>query len=340
VAHLSFPDPAPIAQALVDKLRNEQDAEVIVLVGHLPASQDSFWTPVRGELAELAQAVTGEDVALGGHSHNYLLGKVGETIVMIPGAHARAVGRVDLTLDRRRGVILDRRAELIATYADAIEPDSALVVFTDSLTSAIAPLAERVLCEASEEFSRNRTEESEIGNWVADAMRAAVSADVAIQNPGGLRAELDAGPVTVRDVFEIMPFDNQIVVVHLTGAQLRSALEQGISSRSCPQVSGVRMRFDRERASGQRLVSIELADGRPLDPAAVYRVAVNDFMYQGGDNYDVLAQAQEVEMTSRLVRRAMEEDCERRAAAGEMLRPNLDGRAVAEESKVGSGAGG
>jgi 2',3'-cyclic-nucleotide 2'-phosphodiesterase/3'-nucleotidase len=326
VTHLEFPDPAPIAQRWIDELRSQHGADVVVLVGHLPASQDTLWAPVRGELASLAAAVRGEDVALGGHSHNYVLGRDGETVLMIPGAHARAVGRVDLTLDRRSRRIVDRDAELIYTYADAVRPDSALAVFVDSLSRAVAPLAEQVLCEAAAPLTRDRTGESGIGNWVADAMRAATGAEVAIQNPGGLRADLDAGPVTVREVFEIMPFDNQIVVVSLTGAQLREALEQGISGRSCPQVSGVRLRFDRERPRGSRLISLELADGRPLEPDALYRVAVNDFMFQGGDNYDVLAKGRDAEMTSRLVRRAMEEDCLRRAGAGEKLEPLLDGR--------------
>ncbi len=330
VTHLEFPEPAPIAQKWIDELRAAHAVDVVVLVGHLPASQDSATAPVRGELAELAASVTGEDVAFGGHSHNYVLGRDDETILLIPGFHGRAIGRVDLTVDRRSRRVVDRDAELIHAYADAMRPDSAFAAFADSLAAAVAPLAERVLCQAGEPLARDRSAESGIGNWVADAMRAATGADVAIQNPGGLRADLDAGPVTVRDVFEIMPFDNRIVVVTLTGAQLRQAVEQGVSGRSSPQVSGIRFRFDPGRERGARLLSLELADGRPVEAAALYRVAVNDFMFQGGDNYDVLAEGQNPELTSILVRRAMEEDCLRRAQAGESLRPNLDGRSARE----------
>jgi 2',3'-cyclic-nucleotide 2'-phosphodiesterase/3'-nucleotidase/5'-nucleotidase len=333
VADLQFPDPAPVAQKLVEEVR-EKGADVVVLVGHLPARQDSLWGPVSGELADLAAQVEGEDVAFGGHSHNIVLGRVDGIPVMIPGAQGRALGRVDLIVDRKSGEVMESYGEIISTYADAIEPDPFMTAFTDSIRIEVAQVADREICEAPEALERNRRSESGIGNWVSDAILKAVNADVALQNPGGLRASIEAGPVTVREVYRVMPFDNVIATVVLTGDQLFEVVEHGVNARGCVQVSGLRYVFDPSRPDEENIIEITLADGSPLDPKAEYLVAVNNFMSQGGDGYTMLSEGKNLEVTSILIRDAMLADCEAKAASGQKLLPPLDGRIRTVESPV------
>lgn len=149
--------------------------------------------------------------------------------------------------------------------------------------------------------SRNatvRASEAAIGNLFADAILASTHADAALLNGGGFRANrlYPAGhAITRRDVLTELPFSNKTVVLEVTGAQLRQALEFGISNLReptgrYPQVAGLRLVADRARPAGQRLVSVEIG-GDPLDDARVYKLATNDFLMRGGDGFSMLTGA-------------------------------------------------
>ena len=141
-----------------------------------------------------------------------------------------------------------------------------------------------------------RTEEAAIGNLIADAMRGAIGADIAITNGGGIRAdkEYPAGTeLTRRDILTELPFGNVTVVTEVTGQQMQEALENGFSqvedgAGRFPQVSGLKVVVDVKQPTGSRVVSVMVGD-KPLDPAATYKVATNDFMLRGGDGYTALA---------------------------------------------------
>src|SRR5205823_6231479 len=139
-------------------------------------------------------------------------------------------------------------------------------------------------------------------------------------------ADLAEGPVTSGEVYEVMPFDNQIMTMRLTGAEIDSVLEQGLRGLGTVQVSGLRYVFDRTRPPGHRVISIEREGGRPLDPAATYLVATNDFMAQGGDGYRTFSQGRDLTRTGVLVRQAMEEDLAALDSKGKPLDVPLSGR--------------
>lgn len=164
-----------------------------------------------------------------------------------------------------------------------------------------------------------RLEETAIGNLVADSIRAYAGAEIAVANGGGIRSSLYQGEVTGEDLASVCPYDNQIIVVKMTGSVLKEMLENGLSalksSEEIPggrflQVSGIRYTFDGTKPEGERLLSVTLADGTEIDEAAEYTVAVTDYMagskgyLEGnGDGYTMLnlyseadAKAQGVEM--------------------------------------------
>jgi 2',3'-cyclic-nucleotide 2'-phosphodiesterase/3'-nucleotidase len=326
VAPYDFVDEVPIAERWIPSLR-QKGADVVVLMGHLPASQDSSHT-VKGELAKVAEGAHGEDVDLGGHSHNYIDGEIDGVPVLISASQAKALGRVDFIVDRQAHGVVERDARNLDVDTDALPADPAMASFVDSLFQVLKPVAEHVLTDAPEELLRDRHAESKIGDWVAESMRRRANADFAFQNPGGLRADLDAGPVTVKDVYEIMPFDNRIATVHLTGAQVLDAVETGVKGDGCVQIAGLRYTFDRSRPRGERVIKIETAAGTPIDPKGNYLVATNDFMAQGGDSFDVFAKGADLKVSEDLVRDALVADCEARAKRGEKLTVTLDGRIV------------
>jgi 2',3'-cyclic-nucleotide 2'-phosphodiesterase (5'-nucleotidase family) len=146
-----------------------------------------------------------------------------------------------------------------------------------------------------------RSQEAAIGNLVADAMRAATGADVALTNGGGIRGDKTyaAGqPLTRRDILTELPFGNKTVVVELSGAQIRKALENGVSAVEdtggrFAHISGMRVEADLSKPKGSRVTKVEVA-GQPLDEAGTYTLATNDFLLRGGDDYTVFGEGKVV----------------------------------------------
>jgi 2',3'-cyclic-nucleotide 2'-phosphodiesterase (5'-nucleotidase family) len=165
---------------------------------------------------------------------------------------------------------------------------------------------------------------------VADAMREQVKADLALQNSGGLRADLAAGIVTRGSVYEVMPFDNTIYTLDLTGAEVKLALEQSLQFGRVTQVSGIAYRYDSARPELQRVTALTLVNGAPLEPTRGYRVACNNFMATGGDNYSALSKGANRRDTELLVRDAMEALVAARSANGGALDLEPGGRITRE----------
>ena len=140
-----------------------------------------------------------------------------------------------------------------------------------------------------------RTQEAAIGNLVADALRAQAQTDVAIVNGGGIRGnkQYPAGAqLTRRDILTELPFGNRTVKLAVTGDMIKAALENGVSDVTnaagrFPQVSGLSFTADLMRPVGQRVDNL-MIDGKPIDPAATYTLATNDYMAGGGDGYTAL----------------------------------------------------
>ena len=123
-----------------------------------------------------------------------------------------------------------------------------------------------------------------------------------------------------------MPFENTIFTLELTAAEVRRALEDGLRSGRVTQVSGIRYEFDNSRPRGDRVVSVTLADGKPLDDAKLYKVGCNNFMATGGDDNAVLSQGKNRADTGRNVRDVLETYIAARSKNGGTLDCKLDGR--------------
>jgi 2',3'-cyclic-nucleotide 2'-phosphodiesterase (5'-nucleotidase family) len=177
--------------------------------------------------------------------------------------------------------------------------------------------------------------EAAIGNLIADAMRATVSADVAITNGGGIRADrqYDAGTRLTRgDVFAELPFGNKLVKLEVTGADIEAAIENGLSqveegAGRFPQVSGLVVKADLKRPPGMRVFSITV-NGEPLDKAKTYTLATNDFMAAGGDGYTVLKSGKPLinAIDAKLLASAVIDYVE----AKKEIAPKVEGRLVTE----------
>jgi 2',3'-cyclic-nucleotide 2'-phosphodiesterase (5'-nucleotidase family) len=243
------------------------------------------------------------DVIISGDDHDYMTGYDGITAYVETSTEAKYLAPLDLTVDvtekdGKRSVSWEPSFRFINTKAVTPDPETQKLVddfkakLDESLNveigTTVGPLDSR----------RNivRSEESAIGDLIADAMRGANGADIAITNGGGIRADkqYDAGTVlTRRDILTELPFGNVTVVTEVTGQQVHDALENGFSqvengAGRFPQVSGLKVVADLKQPAGSRVVSVMVGD-KPLDLAATYTVATNDFMLNGGDGYTALA---------------------------------------------------
>ncbi len=329
VAHLRFDDDSTVAADLARRLR-KAGAGLVVGVGHIPGETDSTRS-VRGDLLRLAEA-PGIDAWFGGHSHNVVEDVVAGKPVMIAGAHGQWLAVCDLVMDPVRRSVLESKHRMIQAYGDEAAPDTLWAGYVRRWNAEVGPISAEPMGRTETALDRRRPEAT-IGNLICDAMRWASKADFAFQNPGGMRADLDAGDILRGEVYAIMPFDNTIVLLEMTGAEVRLALEQSLRGDRITQVSGLRYAFDPSAPAMSRLTELTMADGTAIDPDRKYTLAANNFMASGGDQYDALARAPKND-TQRTIRNAMEDYLRESMKAGQALQVPRDGR-IRQSSRSG-----
>jgi len=244
-------------------------------------------------------------VWLGGHSHNQVAGDVNGVPALIAGSHGQFVAVCDLVVDPVTHKAIEHHAWLEPTYADAVTPDSAMAARVATWNADVSQIAAEAIGRSVSTLTRS-SPENLIGNLVTDAIRSEMKLDVVFQNSGGLRADLPSGVITRGMIYEVMPFDNTVVTMKLSGREIRQALEEGLRSGRVAQVSGIRYSFDPDAAPMHRVVDVTLADGKPLDPDRDYAAAVNNFMAQGGDEYELFRTARDKVDTQVSVREQLE----------------------------------
>ena len=304
-----------ITQEQVDMLTAEGINKIILLT-HIGYQAD----------LEVAQNVSGVDVVVGGHTNTFLsnqysgaLGEYptvlesisGEPILVVQ-ADTKTIylGRLDVEFDAA-GVLTDWDGDAIL-LSKYIAPDPAISDLIAEMAEPIAELRAMPVGEAAIDLTGTsprlcRIEECLLGNVITDAILDETGADIAMQNGGGIRADIMAGTVTLGDVLTMLPFGNLISTFDLTGADVMAVLENSVSrielddannpvvdgaSGRFMQVGGLRYTFDATQEVGSRIVSADvMVDGEymPLDAEAVYSVASNDYVRAGGDGYATLA---------------------------------------------------
>ena len=289
-ASLNVSDFCETAKKLVPEMR-ALGANTIVGLTHLFMGQDK-------KLAGCAEF----DLILGGHEHTLLQSSASGTPIFKMTADAREVGRFDLYIDKKTGKLASMDWQVIPVddrIAEAPEFAPVVAKYKDLLDK----LAVRVGATAVELDAlslSSRTKETNVGNFIADAYREAVGADIGFVNGGSIRADLmyNPGPLTMRDVLSILPFNNPIVKVEVSGKTLMDILEHGVArSREdnepgrFPQVSGLKFTFDASKLPGQRITQATV-NGKPVDPTASYTIATSDFLVsRGGDGYTMFKDA-------------------------------------------------
>ncbi len=297
---ISFLDAARTATEVansVDELK-AQKVETIVLTPHM-----GLETATEGPLADLLGALPAEtaselDFALGGHIPLDISTKINGVPVVQPLGNTRGYADVTLKVDRRTGDVVGFAATSDRVLTDSVPPDPEVKAIVDRYQAELQAALGKTVGEAKTSILRGATRqvESEMGNFVSDSMRTYYpGVDFAFQNAGGLRADIDEGPITLEEVYAVLPFNNSLVTMNLTGAQVERVLEEGANSQyGTVQVSGLRWAYDADAPFGDRVTRVTLPDGTPIDPNATYKIATNNFMATGGDQFTTLTQGQNI----------------------------------------------
>ena len=276
-ASLSVTDFCQKAKELVPKMR-EAGANTIIGITHLFMEQDK-------KLSGCEKF----DLILGGHENTLLQSSANGTPIFKMWADAREVGRFDLFIDKKSGKVQSMDWHVIPVTEEIPDaPEFAPVVakykdLLDQLEVRVG--ATSVPLDA---LSKSvRTKETDIGNFIADAYRDVVDAEIGFVNGGSIRADLsyNPGPLTKRDVLSMLPFNNPIVKIEISGKTLLEVLEHSVArSREdsepgrFPQISGMKFTFDAGKLPGQR-VTIASVGGTAIDPIKTYTLATSDFPY-------------------------------------------------------------
>ena len=292
VKTIAFQDPIVVAQEMVKKLRPKCD--ILVAVMHMGVDESSEFTSER-----IAKAAQGIDLIVDGHSHTALPEgmMVGNTLIVQTGWHEYRLGKVELTVKNHQ--VAKKEASLLT--ADevarlAAKPDMAVEKTLKDMEARNEKLFNEVLTHTERALSSDRLlvrrHEAEIGNLCADAFRWSTGADIGIVNGGSLRSDLPAGDVTRGDVMAIFPFGNTVQKAEIDGKTIHAMLEHAVygypaSFGGFLDVSGMTFGFDPTQPIGKRVTDIKI-NGRPLDESHTYTIATNDFLFAGGDDYEML----------------------------------------------------
>ena len=247
-------------------------------------------------------AATGIEVILGGHEHDPMVAEEGKTVITKAGSDARYLVQVDLWWSRDGKLV--ERSWRFREVSRRVAPDPAV----EQLVRAYATRLDRELdavigrtdVPLEARTAKLRTEETNLGDLVADLLRERLGTEVALMNGGAIRTNrtVPPGTLTRRDIHALLPFSDVVMRLELRGRDLRAALEHGLAQTDRVgggflQVSGLRLVWDPRLSAGQRLVSATVAS-RPLEDDAVYTVAVPSYLVRGGDGYAAFARAKVV----------------------------------------------
>jgi 2',3'-cyclic-nucleotide 2'-phosphodiesterase (5'-nucleotidase family) len=270
VAGLEMLNIYQVVRKYIAEIKSKEETNLIMVLSHLGVDEDKV----------LADSVQGVDVIVGGHSHTALFTPVKEnrTIICQAGSRGRWLGELDLMVDLSGDSVYSYKGQLIETAVSKVAPNPVAAAMVAELEKKVDQLMGGVIGKLVVDWTRQGGLEINIGNWETDVMREFCSTDIAFQNTHGIRKDLPAGNITIRDIWEINPFGNEFAVFKVDGATLRNMMEwQADRKGELMQISGMKYRFDSSKPSGSKIVSIEVG-GQPVEDGRTYSIATNSYV--------------------------------------------------------------
>lgn len=285
---IDFISPVEASREMLAKLKEEK-ADVIIALSHLGEDKESEFTSTL-----VAREVEGIDIIVDGHSHTRLdQGRIENgTLIVQTGDWVKNIGEVNLSF--KDGKLVDKKAKLIKfDQVKDLEADEKLVAEIEKINLENQKILDKKIGKTKSDLNGVREvvrgKESNLGNFVTEAMKVKSGADLAITNGGGIRDSIPAGDITIGQIHTVFPFTNFLVLIEASGQDIVDALEYGTDAYpevagKFPQVSGVTYSLDTNEKAGSRVKDVRI-NGEAIDLTKTYKLATNDFMAAGGDGY-------------------------------------------------------
>ncbi|UCF28944.1 MAG: bifunctional metallophosphatase/5'-nucleotidase [Chloroflexota bacterium] len=316
VEGLTFHDEAETVNALVPHLQQNNIESIVVLLhegGQSNGGPQDCGTELTGPIAEIVpQFDDAVDLVIAGHTNDEFICEIDGKWVTMADTRGRLFTDIDVKLNRVTKDMTIVAINNVPNLRDGVTPDPAVTALIEKYDTLSAPLANAVIGSITSDILRagNAAGESALGDVIADAQLAATApvgfgeAVVAFMNPGGIRDDLlfaeisggeAAGEVTFGESFSVQPFGNSLVTMTLTGDQIHTLLEQQWLDQPFPRILQVSAGFTYEWSASASVgdkvdpASVKIG-GVVVDPGTGYRVTVNSFLADGGDNFSVLTE--------------------------------------------------
>ncbi len=285
----TFDDMITAAREQVKILKEQENVDIVIMLGHLGLDEGEYTSDL------VAKAVSGIDLIIDGHSHTVLEQgrKVEDTLIVSTGEYLGHVGEVELVYDDETNELsLDAK---LLSYEDFVDvtPDVEVLNLIERTQAAQQVILQEVVGETAVDLigerANVRTGETNLGQLACQAMKNLTGADMVLTNGGGIRASIPAGNITVNDLVTVFPYGNVVVVKELTGAEIKEALELGVSEYpnqkgAFPHTAGLTFTLNAYEEVGNRISNLTIG-GEAIDMNKTYSVATNDFVANGGDGY-------------------------------------------------------
>lgn len=272
---------APL-QALENALNEPlvKQANVVVVLVHDSLADDRPGHPFY--VGDIARKFGGRvHIVLGGHAHKIFENKkVNGVLFSEVGSNLLSVGKITLTTDDKTGKLSSLRGQLVTLDIDSTGQDEAVCAYAESLKE---PGMDEVLGYAAEALPKNPQgagiKDGAMADWIADVGRACSGADIFVTNTAGVRVGLSAGEVTRRDLIDVFPFDDTVVMLEVDGRFIKRWVQQSLLPRNLLAYSGLTVTYQNQNGKVKNMQI--LIDGKPVQNRKIYRLAVNSYLAQG-----------------------------------------------------------
>lgn len=269
VARLKILPAAPVVKKYARAL--EPHVDLTVVLSHMGVHLDSLLAVNLGPNSPV-------DLIVGGHSHTALFQskRVDNIYIVQAGAHGEYVGYFQAAVDTLRNAIVSVNYQLIPIKYDGRQPDQSLAAYIGTLEDKASSKLNQVIGYLKIPWKRQYNAESNIGDWQTDVMRRYANAEVAFQNSGGIRKDLPAGPIRLRDLWEMNPFSNHFVTSQVDGETLKQIARHQIENpQEFLQISGLKYTWDKSEQQFTRL----LVNDQPINKKFTYTLVTNNYVF-------------------------------------------------------------
>jgi 5'-nucleotidase len=306
-AGLEFRGEADTVNALIPELKARGVEAIVVLIheGGFPTGDNNECPGISGPIVEIVKKFDrAVDVVISGHTHQAYVCEIDGRLVTSGDKFGTLVTAIDLKLDPATRDVVSAKADNVIVRIGAYAKDPEQTALLEAYEKVAAPIANRPAGVITATLSRvpNDAGESALGDVIADAQLAATRSDAnggavaAFTNPGGIRTDIvkkAEGAASFADIFASQPFRNQLVTLTLTGAEIKTMLEQQWLDPKRPRIlqvsKGFSYAWDSAKPFGERVIAERMMlNGARIEAATSYRVTVNNYLALGGDGFTVL----------------------------------------------------